>query len=335
MAYTLKNLASHVGGNIVGDENCEIESVATLENAGAGQITFLTNIHYKDQLKTTRASAVIMAGDYADSCPTNALVVENPHAAYAKIAQLLYPGRQNENGIHQSACIDKSSKIHESCCICQNVVIEQDVIIEEGVYIGAGSYIGKHSRIGKHSHIYPNVTLCRDTRIGERVILHPGVVVGADGFGQAYDKGKWLKVPQIGAVVIGNDVEIGANTTVDCGAIENTILEDGVKLDNQIQIGHNVHIGEHTVIAAATAVAGSTRIGKGCMIGGAVAIAGHLTIADNVVITGMSLVTNSIGEAGSFSSGMKAMPTKTWHRLHARLMNIDDMAKRLRNLEKK
>ena len=335
MAYTLEQLAEQVGGKVVGDGSCQIESVATLKNAAAKQISFLTNSLYIEQLANTGAYAVILTEELIDKCPVNALVVSNPHAAYAKIATLLSPPAYPRQGHHPSAVIAPDTKVHPDSFIGPNVHIGQNCVIEEGVSIGANTVIGNDCYVGKDTVILANVTIVGKTRIGQRGLFHPGVVIGADGFGQAYDDGAWLKVPQLGGVRIGNDVEIGANTTVDCGALEDTVIEEGVKLDNQIQVAHNVRIGAHTVIAAATAIAGSVTIGKHCMIAGAVAIAGHLTIADNVVITGMSMVTSSIDTPGSsYSSGMKAMPTRVWHRVHARLMKLDELAKRLINLEK-
>jgi len=334
MSWTLAQLAKHVNAELKGDGNCEIHSVATLLNAGPGQISFFTNRIYREQLQETRASAVILQPEFASECPVDTIIVKNPHATYARIAQLLYPVSDISAGIHPSAQISADATIADSVSIGANTVIESGAIIAEQVLIGANAYIGKHSRIGQASRILANATVCENVTIGERVIIHPGAVLGADGFGQAYDDGVWVKVPQIGGVRIGNDVEIGANTTVDCGAIDDTVIEEGVKLDNQIQIGHNVRIGAHTVIAAATAIAGSTTIGHHCMIAGAVAIAGHLTIADNVTITGMTMVSKSIPEAGSYSSGISSENTAIWHRLHARIKQLDDMAKRLQHIEK-
>jgi UDP-3-O-[3-hydroxymyristoyl] glucosamine N-acyltransferase len=335
MSWTLAQLAKHVHAELKGNGDCEIHSVATLLNAGQGQISFFTNSKYKAQLAETRASAVILHPDFVIDCPVDAVIVHNPHAAYARIAQLLYPTVGISTGIHPSAQISPDATIADTASIGANVVIESGSVIGEQVFIGANTYIGKHSRIGTASRILANVTICDNVKIGERVIIHPGAVIGADGFGQAYDAGVWVKVPQIGGVRLGDDVEIGANTTVDCGAIEDTVIEEGVKLDNQIQIAHNVHIGAHTVIAATTAIAGSTTIGRHCMIAGAVAIAGHLTIADNVTITGMTMVSKSIPESGSYSSGISAENTAIWHRVHARIKQLDDMGKRLHHIEKK
>jgi len=335
MPWTLAQLAKRINAELKGNGDCDIHSVATLLNAGCGQISFFTNSKYKAQLRETRASAVILAPEYVSDCPVDALIVKNPHAAYAQIAQLLYPVADEAGAIHPSAQISPDAKISDTASIAANAVIEKGAIIGERVSIGANTYIGRNTQIGIDSRILANATICDNVTIGERVIIHPGAVIGADGFGQAYDAGVWIKVPQIGGVRLGNDVEIGANTTVDCGAIEDTIIEEGVKLDNQIQIAHNVRIGAHTVIAAATAIAGSTTIGQHCMIAGAVAIAGHLTIADNVTITGMTMVTKSIPESGSYSSGVSAENTAIWHRLHARIKQLDDMAKRLQHIEKK
>lgn len=335
MPWTLAQLAKHVNAELKGDGKCEIHSVATLLNAGPGQISFLTNSKYKDDLYKTRASAVIIHPDAAGDCPVGALIVQNPHAAYARIAQLLYPAALEQTGIHVSAQIGANAEIADTAVIAANAVIDDGAVIANGAYIGANAFVGRNTKIGSDSRILANVTICDNVQIGNRVIIHPGAVIGADGFGQAYDAGIWVKVPQIGGVRLGDDVEIGANTTVDRGAIEDTIIEDGVKLDNQIQVAHNVRIGAHTVVAAATAIAGSTSIGCNCMIAGAVAIAGHLTIADNVTITGMTMVTKSIPEAGSYSSGISAESTVIWHRLHARVKTLDDLAKRMRQIEKK
>lgn len=334
MAYTLEKLAEHVGGNIVGDAKCQISSVATLNHAGSGQISFLTNILYKNQLEHTKASAVLISEEFVDRCTVNAIVVTNPHAAYAKVASLLNPVEFSEVGHHPTACIADSCQLHSKSCIAANVVLEAGVVIEEGVFIGANSVIGKGSRIGKDSYLHANVTIYKGSNLGERVIIHSGVVIGSDGFGQAYDNGTWLKVPQLGGVKIGDDVEVGANTCIDRGAIEDTVIEDGVKLDNQIQIAHNVQIGAHTVIAACAAIAGSTTIGKHCMIGGAVGIAGHLEIADKVMIMGMSLVCKSIKQPGSYSSAIPSENSRQWNRQVVRIKQLDTMARRLRRLEK-
>jgi len=335
MSWTLAQLAKQVSAELKGNGDSEIHGVATLDNAGPGQISFFTNTKYRAQLRQTRAAAVILQPEYSVDCPTSCLVVSNPHAAYARIATILHPLPEARPGIHPSAQIADSALVADSASIGANVVIGDGTTIADGVFIGANTSIGSHSAIGSECRIMANVSIGDKVTIGRRGLIHPGVVIGADGFGQAYEDGKWIKVPQIGGVRLGDDVEIGANTTIDRGAIADTVIEDGVKLDNQIQIAHNVRIGAHTIIAAATAIAGSTDIGRHCMIAGAVAIAGHLQIADGVTITGMTMISKSIPKAGSYSSGISAEETVNWHRLHARIKQLDDLAIRLRQMEKK
>jgi UDP-3-O-[3-hydroxymyristoyl] glucosamine N-acyltransferase len=331
--YTLGELARHVKGRVIGDESCVIDGVATLSGATPGKISFLTNAAYRKQLAQSKASAVILQEDDLQQCQVNALVVNNPHAAYARIASLLYPRDTSLSGIEQSAQIAESANIHQSAWIGHNAIVGENAQVAAGVQIGPGCVIEHDVHIGKQATILANVTICHDTRIGESALIHPGVVIGSDGFGQADDNGTWVKVPQIGNVIIGRDVEIGANTTIDRGAIEDTIIGDNVKLDNQIQIAHNVQIGAHTVISGCSAIAGSTRIGKHCAIGGAVGIVGHLTIADNVFITAMSLVTKSIKKPGVYSSGTPLDTNKSWHRNSVRFKQLDTIAKRLKQLE--
>ncbi len=334
MQLSLKKLAEYVGGYIIGDENCLIEHVATLKNASTGDISFLTNLKYKNELQATQASAVILSEKHASECLTNALVVANPHPAYAKIATLLYTEKTEKSGVHSMAVVDPTCQIDDSVWIGAHCVVEAGVVIQAGSVIGPGCYIGKDVFIGENCELTVNISLMHDCRLADRVLIHPGVVIGADGFGQAYDNDKWIKVPQVGAVQIGNDVEIGANTTVDRGTIEDTIIEDGVKLDNLIQIAHNVRIGKNTVMAASTAVAGSTTVGENCAIGGCVGIAGHLTIVDNVTITGRSTVLQSVKVPGVYSSSTPLEPNKFWHKNHIRFKQLDDMAKRIKALEK-
>ena len=334
MKRALKELAEHVGGYIVGDEKCLIERVATLKNAGTGDISFLTNMKYKTELTSTAASAVILSEKYAQECLTNALIVDNPHAAYAKITTLLYPQIPDLQGIHPTAVVGENCNISESVWLGPNCTLESGVTIGSGTVVGAGCYIGHDVSIGQDSHLVANVTVMDRVRMGNRLLIHPGVVIGADGFGQALDNGKWIKVPQVGSVQIGDDVEIGANTTVDRGTIEDTIIEDGVKLDNLIQIAHNVRIGRNTVMAASSAVAGSTTIGENCLIAGQVGFVGHLSIADNVTITARSAVLQSISEPGVYSSTTPLEPNKRWHKNFARMKQLDEMARRIKALEK-
>jgi UDP-3-O-[3-hydroxymyristoyl] glucosamine N-acyltransferase len=332
--YTLGELAKHVSGQVKGDASCEIESVGTLQHADITQISFLTNPSYRKQLALSKAGAVIMSATDAENCSINAIVAKNPYAAYAKIAALLSPEEKYNAGIDPSAHIAVDVIISKTASIAAGVVIESGVVLADAVRIGPGCVIQKNVKIGAHSVLTANVTVVYECEIGERNIIHPGVVIGADGFGQAMDNGNWIKVPQLGRVVIGDDVEIGANTTIDRGAIENTIIEDNVKLDNQIQIAHNVKIGAHTAIAGCTAIAGSTTIGKHCRIAGMVGIVGHLQIADNVTVTAKSLVSSSIKKAGVYSAGTPLEPNQQWRKNTIRFKYLDEMAKRLKALEK-
>lgn len=334
MAWSLAQLAELVGGTIHGDPACMIESVAALDNAKQGQISFLINIQYKSHLNTTNASAIILKEEFLADCPVNAIVTENPYAAYARIAQLLHPAMRQTPGIHSTAIIDSTVTLGENVSIGPYVVIEANSAIGDNTSVGANSYIGGNVSIGYDTKIDAHVAIHHGTHIGNRCILFSGAVIGSDGFGHAYDKTGWVKIPQIGKVYIGNDVEIGANTTVDRGAIDNTIIEDGVKLDNQIQIAHNVRIGEHTVIAGCSGIAGSAVIGKRCMIGGLSGVAGHLEVTDGVMIAGMSMVTTSIDKPGTYSSALPAEPNNLWRRYVARFKQLDSFAKRLRALEK-
>ena len=333
MSYTLQHLSNLVGGEVIGDPEIEISSVATLSKAGPGQIGFLINRKYQSELATTNASAVIIPQDCRDDCPTNAIVVSNPHASYAKITSLLYPQQNSQSGIHSSAVVEENANIGKNAWIGANTYIGNNVCIGNGVQIQAGTVIENDVSIGDNSIILANVSISRESQIGARVLIHPGVVIGADGFGQADDQGVWIKVPQIGKVIIGDDVEIGANTTIDRGSIEDTIIGNGVKLDNLIQVAHNVEIGEHTVVASSTAIAGSTKIGRHCMIAGAVGIVGHIEITDNVTILGMSMVSKSITKSGVYGGSIPATNSRIWAKQLANMRHVGDILKRLKNLE--
>lgn len=333
MVRTLGQLAEHLGAHVYGDADCKISGVATLQNARSGDISFLANPRYTKYLSATAASAVILTDEYRSACPTNALVVADPYLSYAQVATLLSPPLAARQGRHPSAVVDPGSFIDSSAWIGPHCVIEEGAEIDAQVMVGPGCVIGRNCRIGAGSRLVANVTICQGSRIGKRALLHPGVVIGSDGFGLANDGGSWVKVPQLGGVTIGDDVEIGANTTVDRGALDDTVIEDGVKLDNQIQVAHNVYIGAHTAIAGCTGIAGSARIGARCTIGGGVGIVGHTEIADDVHITGMSFVAHSIRQPGIYSSGTPLEPNRDWRRNYARFHHLDDMARRLRHLE--
>jgi UDP-3-O-[3-hydroxymyristoyl] glucosamine N-acyltransferase len=319
---TLAALAVRFGCELKGDPDHEVDSVATLQNASPRSVSFLANLKYRRQLADTRAGAVILEPKFAAECPVAALVCSNPYATYARVAALLHPVPSAPPGIHPGAHVDAGAKIASSASIGAGAVIEAGVRIGERASIGPHCVLMRDAQVGDDTRLVASVTLCHGVQLGARCILHPGVVIGSDGFGFARQPEGWLKVPQVGSVRIGDDVEIGASTTVDCGAIEDTVIEEGVKLDNQIQIGHNVRIGAHTVIAGCSGVSGSTAIGKRCIIGGMVGIAGHLTICDDVHVTGLTLISHSIRTPGVYSSGWPAQEARQWRRTVARLRRL-------------
>ena len=333
MVWTLGALAERVGGRIHGDPERTIEGLASLEAAGPKDLSFATD-RAASALATTSAGAVLVGDGVVDQSPVDVVEVANPHAAFARLATLFDPAPRPAPGIHPTAVIAPDARVADDAAIGPHTVIESGATIGAGVIIGAGCHVGAGTRVGSGSHLVARVTVLHGVTLGERVILHPGVVVGSDGFGLAREGDQWLKVPQIGGVVIGDDVEIGANTTVDRGALEDTVIEEGAKLDNQIQVAHNVRIGAHTAIAGCVGIAGSSDIGRHCALGGGVGVAGHLTIADGVTVTGMSLVSRSIREPGVYSSGMPVEPNDQWNRHSARFRQLDDMARRLRALER-
>ncbi len=317
-----------------GDDDCEIRGVATLTSAGPDNLTFLANPRYRDQLATTRAGAVILPPEAVEICPAAALVSTNPYASWARALALLRPERDRPAGIHPSASIADSAEIDPTARVEAQAAIGPGCRIGPGATIGPGSVLDNDVEIGADCRLIARVYLGPGVRLGSRVIVHPGAVIGADGFGLAMDSGRWLKVPQVGSVRIGDDCEIGANTTIDRGAVEDTVLEEDVRLDNQVQIAHNVQIGAHTAIAGCVGIAGSTRIGRYCMIAGACGIAGHLEICDRVVITAMSTVLDSITEPGQYGSGVPARGQRPWQRLLVRLGQLDQLFGRVRALER-
>ncbi len=332
-SFSLAELAGRFGGTVLGDAAVRIRQVAPLETAGPGELSFLTNRKYQKLLSTTRAAAVLVSEDSADAARLPRIICKNPYASYARIAALINPEVRPAAGIHAKAVVDAQASVAVSASVGPGAVIEKGAQIGEGVVLGANCFVGQGARIGADSRLHPNVTIYHDCVIGERVILHSGVVIGADGFGMAMDEGRWLKIPQIGRVVIGNDVEVGASTTIDRGALDDTIIEEGVKLDNQIQIGHNCHIGAHTAIAGCTGIAGSTRIGKHCMLGGNAMISGHLTIADRVVISGGTLVAKSITAPGTYTAVFPMQPHAEWLKNAALVRHLHELMERVRSLE--
>jgi len=332
--YRLDDIARQVGARLVGDADCSISSLSVLQDAEPGSISFLSNRKYRKYLKTTQASAVILGQEFLADCPTNALVSDNPYLVFAKIARLMVPTPVINGGQHPSAIVALSARIDISARIGPGAVVEDNVVIGAGVDVGAGCVIGEDCQIGDESRLVANVTLCHGVAIGRRVLIHPGAVIGSDGFGLANDEGRWIKVPQLGSVRIDDDVEIGANTTIDRGAIKDTIIGKGVKLDNQIQIAHNVEIGAHTAVAACVGIAGSTKIGEHCTLAGGVGVVGHLDIADNVHFSAQTLVTRSCTDPGYFSGNLPAVPNSVWRKTIARIRQLEEIIQRVRHLEK-
>lgn len=334
MSLSLQQLAEHLGASVQGDATLEIHAVRTLEQAKAGEISFLANPSYASQLASTQASAVIVSPEMASQAPCAALVVANPYLAFALTTQLFDNRPQPTNKVHESARIAATAKLGKNVSIGANAVIGEHCIIGDHCEIGAGTVISDHCVLGAHCLLHANVTLYHDVVMGDQVTVHSGTVLGADGFGFAPTKGQWQKIAQLGGVRIGHHVEIGANTCIDRGALGNTEIGNHVILDNLIQIAHNVQIGDGTAIAACTGISGSTRIGKHCIIAGGVGMAGHLEIVDGVQITGMGMITHSIQEAGVYSSGIPQMPSKEWRKNAVRFRHLDSMARRLQQLEK-
>lgn len=337
-AISLKDIATAIGAELhlaVGDtETSLISSIATLAKAGNGQISFLANSKYRNQLATTEAQVIILKQDDLAHCQRSALVMSNPYVGFAKVAQLLDTTPQAADNISDKAILAADVQLGENVKIGANAVIESGVQLADNVQIGAGCFIGKNCKIGANTKLWANVTVYHNVKIGRDCLFQANSVIGSDGFGYANENGKWIKIPQLGSVVIGNRVEIGASTTIDRGALDDTILADGVIIDNQCQIAHNVVVGENTAIAGCTVIAGSSTIGKNCSIAGLVGINGHIDVCDNVLITGMSMITKPITEPGVYSSGMPAQGNREWRKNMVALKNIDDLNQRIKVLEK-
>ena len=332
---TLGQLAEALGATLKGPEALQITGLATLQEAGPGQLSFLANPQYRKYLDNCQAGAVLLKAADAESFAGNALIVADPYQAYARISHLFDPKPKAVAGIHPSAVVAEDAQVDASASIGPFAVIESGARIEADVCIGAHCFIGARCVVGEGGWLAPRVTLYHDVVIGKRVVIQSGAVIGGEGFGFANEKGIWRKIAQIGGVTIGDDVEIGVNTAVDRGALSDTRIGDGVKLDNQIQIAHNVQIGEHTAMAACVGISGSTRIGKHCTIAGGVGMVGHIDVCDNVFVSGMTMVTRSITEPGAYSSGTAMQPLAEWRKSAARIRHLDDIAKRLQQLEKR
>ena len=335
MTYTLGQLAEKFSLTLAGDGATAIAGVCSLTPGKPGCISFLSNPKLRDQLAATAAGGVIV-GKRDAAAVKNGLIAPDPYLAYARIARLFDPWREFPGDVvHPGAVVAPGAKIGKACCIGMNAVIAEGAVLGDGCFIGPSCIIGQNVRLGAGSRLAANVFVWHGVRIGARCNIQPGAVIGSRGFGNARGPEGWEEVPQLGSVLIGDDVEIGANTCVDRGALEDTVLEDGVRLDNLIQIAHNVHIGAHTAIAACTGIAGSTRIGARCMIGGAVGIAGHLEIADDVIILARAMVTHSLTQKGAYGSGLPIAGAREWRRQVAHVRRLEKLNRRVRGLEKK
>jgi UDP-3-O-[3-hydroxymyristoyl] glucosamine N-acyltransferase len=333
MPARLADLAVRFGCELRGDPDATVERVAPLQDAGPGSLAFLANPRYRRHLAGTRATAVVLDAATAAECPVAALVARNPYATYARIAQLLHPPAVVQGGRHPSAVVEDSAQVDPSAWIGPRTHVAAGARVGARASIGPGSILLQGVQVGDDTRLIAGVTLCEGVRIGRRCILHPGAVIGSDGFGQAPDSDGYVKVPQVGSVVVGDDVEVGANTTIDRGAIGDTVIEDGVKIDNLVQVGHNVRIGAHSVLAAFVGISGSATIGRRCMLAGKVGVAGHLDIVDDVVVTGNTTVAGPIRKPGVYSGSLTADETRRFRRNAARFNQLDELARRLWRLE--
>jgi len=331
----LSELAEAHGLKFIGDGETVIDGVGTLSDATSSQLSFLSNPAYRSQLATTSAAAVLVKPDDAELCPVNALLSDDPYVSYARMASRFDHRRHPVAGIHPTASIDAEAAIGEGVYIGPHTSVGPGCRIADGCFIGPGCILVADCELGANSRLTARVTLCDGVKIGQRCTIHPGAVIGADGFGMAFDRDHWVKIPQLGSVQIGDDCEIGANTTVDRGAIGNTIIEDDVRLDNQIQIGHNVHIGAHTAMAGQVGISGSTTIGRYCMFAGSSGAVGHIQIADRTTVNFRSVITRSITETGTvWSNALGAQPMREWNRTVVRLRKLEQLARRVLRLEK-
>lgn len=340
MSIRLGELVERLGGQLMGDPNIEVFGVAPLDEANASHITFLSNPKLRTQAALTKAAALILSAsneaDISVSYTGARIVSGNPYAYFARVAQI-FAAEQAQPvipGVHPTASVDPRATVAATAFVGPHVTIEADALIGEDVIIEAGCFIGRGAVIGDATHFFARVSFHSACEIGQRGIIHSGAVIGTDGFGFANEGGRWIKIPQTGRVLIGDDVDIGANTTVDRGALADTIIEDGVKLDNQIQIGHNCHIGAHTAMAGCVGVAGSAKIGKYCTFGGAAMVLGHLTIADHVHISSGSMVSRSILEAGQYTGFYPLAKNADWEKTAAIVRNLASMREKIRLLEK-
>jgi len=335
MPISLGELATRFGCELIGDPDIEVSGVASLSNADSDSLTFLSNAAFKEQLSSTKAAVVILRPADASDSPVAAILHDDPYLCYARMAAVVCPPPAYAPGIHSSAVVDPTATVAASAHVAPNAVVGEHSVIGENVYVGPGTVVGPDCVVGDDCRFIANVTLVRAVSIGLRGLIHPGVVLGSDGFGNAMTPEGWIKVPQVGGLVIGDDVEIGTNTAVDCGAIGDTVIEDGVRIDNICHIAHNVRIGAHSALAGMVGIAGSTTIGKRCVFGGTSGATGHITICDDVVILGGAVATKNITKPGAYSGMFPAEPAKNWAKNVARFRRIDALTARVKKLEEK
>jgi len=330
--YALSVIVAKLGGELVG-EDVDISRLSSLANANEGDITFFTDSKYAAQLANTQASALIVSPQNQHLTSLPCIVTDNPYAYFAKVSELLNPVVIYNAGVHASAIVAPTAKIPASCTVLERAVVGEHVVLGENVVVGAGAVIMRGSQIGDDTQLAANTVIYQDCTLGRRCKIAAGAVIGADGFGYAEQNGIWVKIPQVGRVIIQDDVEIGANTTIDRGALDDTVIEQGVKLDNLIQIGHNCRIGAHTVIAGCVGIAGSARIGKHCKIGGAAMVLGHLEIADHVTISPGSMITRSLKKSDTYTALMPFQTHDDWLKTAAQIRHMDTLVNRIKLLE--
>ncbi|TCP94970.1 UDP-3-O-[3-hydroxymyristoyl] glucosamine N-acyltransferase [Cricetibacter osteomyelitidis] len=335
--YRLEELATQIGATIRGNTDVAIESIAPLDRATENQLTFISNAKFRAQLAESNAGILVVSESDVEFCSENSnlLIVKDPYVAYAILAQYMDSTPKAASNIAESAVISDTAKLGNNVSVGANTVIEDGVELGDEVVIGAGCFVGKNTKIGAKTQLWANVSIYHEVQIGSECLIQSGAVIGSDGFGYANDRGRWIKIPQTGTVIIGNKVEIGACTCIDRGALDATIIEDNVIIDNLCQIAHNVHIGTGTAVAGGVIMAGSLTVGKYCLIGGASVINGHMKICDQVTVTGMGMVMRPITKPGVYSSGIPLQTNKEWRKTAALTLNIDEMNKRLKSLERK
>lgn len=327
---TLQEIVQRLGGEVVGDASVAVSGVATLDEAGPDEVSFLANPRYRAKLAATRAGAVILGPRDRDATAVARILADNPYAYYARTVALFHLPRTAVAGVHPSASIGAGAQVSASAEIGPLAVIGAGARVGDRAVVGAGSIIGDGTAIGADTILHAHVTIYHDCVVGARCILHSGCVIGADGFGMAPEAGRWVKIPQVGRVVIGDDVEVGANTAIDRGALGDTVVEEGVKIDNLVQIAHNCRIGAHTAIAGCVGIAGSTVIGRHCVLAGGVGVVGHVRLADGITVTAMTLVTKTLTQPGVYSSGVPMMPHAEWLRNAAQLRRLHEIARLVR-----